>query len=172
MSELTSIFGFIAALEEQPGVDSAALGALLDQDGINSRAADGAGETNNGGVQTSLPVYHDITIDGPAVEVCSTNIAGTQNKLGVRSFLQFSVPSSQALTIEANVVSGSGGGSDPQIRVWQNGQLVIVSESETSGRESETRQFPSGEFVIEVFDEGNTEDEDDGVRFCYDVTVR
>lgn len=172
MSELTSIFGFLEALAEQPGMNIAALEALMAQDGINSRESDGAGETNDGNIQTSLPVYHTLTVGGPAIEVCSVNPAGTQNKLGNYSFLQFTLPGTQSITVEASVAPGSVGVSDPDLRLWRRGGLFVISDSPADGSESFTRTLSSGTYVIEIFDFGNREEDSDGTNFCFDVSVR
>lgn len=174
MAELSSIFGLVEALLAQPGVDAAGIEAILTAANINSLVADGTGETNNGGIATALPLYHSISVGGPAVEVCSFNTAGTPNNLANYNFLLFNLASAQSVTINANVTSASGGTSDPAIQVFTGGETVGFRDVIQPNRESLTVQLAAGEYSIQIYDASNVvpEDDDDGGNFCFDVTIQ
>ena len=53
----------------------------------------GFGETNNGGINSTLPVYKEISANSSPVEVCYDNNTGNLNKLGNRDFILFEVQS-------------------------------------------------------------------------------
>ena len=72
----TSIFSFLAELRTQQAGSAADIDSFATARGINSTSADGAGETNRGSVVTALPVYNQVAVNVPAVEICSVNDEG------------------------------------------------------------------------------------------------
>ncbi|MGB3455021.1 MAG: carboxypeptidase-like regulatory domain-containing protein, partial [Litorimonas sp.] len=95
----TTIFAFQDFLRQQSSVDASVLDALLDVQDINGRGIDGTGETNDGGIAGSLPVYRTLTIGGPAVSFCSVDDAGDFNRLGNRTYFLMDVPTAQSVNI-------------------------------------------------------------------------
>ena len=81
----------------------------------------GTTEINSGGVAEALPLYRDITLNGPGVIVCGSATAGTYNKIGNRRFLKFSLANAGSITIR---VTSSGAGipaPDPDFWLFGNG---------------------------------------------------
>ena len=63
----TTIFSFLTAMEEIGAVTQAQLDPLLDFQNINGTGQFGVGETNDGGVPVSLPVFNTYTVGDPAL---------------------------------------------------------------------------------------------------------
>lgn len=169
-STFTSIFAFLAELRAQQTASAAAIDSFADSRGINSTAANGAGETNNGSIATSLPVYNAVRVNGPAVEICSVNDAGEFNKLGNRTYVSF-IATSAAHTLR--MVRSSGTTSrDPDFIIFRNGNVVARAESGPSESENLTVNLSAGEHVVDAYDffnlgqgSGSTGDS------CYNFTI-
>jgi len=170
-STFTSIFSFLAELRAQQAGSAAVINTFADARGINSTAADAVGETNNGSIATSLPVYNTVTVNGPAVRICSVNDAGEFNKLGNRSYLMFTAAAgSHRLTMTR---SSGATSRDPDFLVFRNGNLVARAESGPGESESLTVNLGAGEHVIDAYDffnlgQGNTGTTGDS---CYNFTI-
>ena len=76
---------------------------------ISGTGPDGIGETNDGDIADTLPVYKNVSI-GASVELCSNEQHGAgqdnHNMLGGRDFAFLEVASTQNLTITASRSSG------------------------------------------------------------------
>ena len=151
----TSIFLFLDQVKSDEPASVSAIDALSAAQDINGTGPTGVGETNNGGIAASLPVYKTVTVNGPAVEVCSLNDAGTFNKLVNRDFLQFTTASSGALTIVMTRTSGSTV-SDPDLFIFRNGTPVASGTSAAQGTETVTATLAAGDYVIDAYDFNNT----------------
>ena len=166
---LTTIFTFLDQLKAEAPGSVAAIEALAAGQDINGTGADGAGETNDGGIASALPVYHTAVIDGAAVEVCSVDDAGTVNKLGNTVFIRFSVPTEGPYTI---AMSGPRG--NPAFVIFRAGTgIAFASGAVDPGSATWTEVFPVGEYVIEALDFDNVLPLS-AVRsgdFCYDITI-
>ena len=171
---LTTIFTFLDRLKAEAPGSVAAIDALAAGQDINGTGADGAGETNDGGIASALPVYHTAVIDGAAVEVCSVDDAGTVNKLGNTVFIRFSVPTEGPYTI---AMSGPRG--NPAFVIFRAGTGIAFASGAVDpgavdpGSATWTEVFPVGEYVIEALDFDNVLPLS-AVRsgdFCYDITI-
>jgi len=167
--EATSIFAFIEALLLQPEVDLADIVPLLTEQTISAIQSDAVGETNNGGITTSLPVFRGGTFGGSPVTVCSTDDEGLQNRLGTYAFVQFSLASNQTVTITANRISGQSP-SDPEIELFREGASVGFSFSTTTDSESLTRNLEAGDYLIAITDFNNLDAA--GIDVCFDVRIQ
>lgn len=169
-SAFTSIFLFADVFSaHQPSASVSGLTALLAGENINSLVRHGTGESNNGGLAEGLPVYALLS-EGSSVSLCGTNQLGEFNALGVSRFVRFnlSTPGSRTLTITRT----SGGATDPDAYLFRNGDLVNSLISETSNLESDTLTLATGEYVLEVFDYFNSdEDSGTGGDSCFSVSL-
>ena len=165
---LTSIYTFSEALRAAAPASQAALGDLLDDEGIFSTDEFGAGESNNGGdpgIPGILPVYKTIQLNTP-ISVCSRSPAGdsSTNKLGNRVFLRFDNNAARLVAIQVNGAADGAGttfATDPDVFVLGQGALVAAGLSTPPGTPPQTTpgaetvdQFllAAGTFVIEVYD--------------------
>jgi len=166
----TTIFSWLDSLEQQSGVPSAAITALKTGQTINGTGALGVGETNNGQIPSSLPVYKPVTTDGNPVRICSVNDAGISNKLNNRDFLFLSVPTAGSYTLEMSRVSGAAN-TDPDFRVFDESNTFFSgSNSGDNNVETVTLNLESRNYFISAFDFNNLEQP--GQDSCYDFTVQ
>lgn len=146
----TTIFSFLSELRTQQANSAADIDTFAATRGINSTAADGAGETNNGSTPTSLPVYKQVTVGGGAVQVCSNDNNGEFNKLANRAYLKFTAAAgSHVLTMTR---SSGAASRDPDFIVFRNGALVARAESPPGESETTTVTLTAGEHVIDAYD--------------------
>ena len=165
----TSIYTFANQLPEhvpnrtatQSGLD-----ALLRRYNIFGRGANGAGETNRGGLPATarvLPVYKSITSGDSPITLCSVDDNGTFNRLGNRALVEVTFAESGSHTLTMTSASGSTG-TLPRFRLrpYRNAamrtrrQLIDEPRSQTV-----TGNFRAGEAaVLEAYDERNVDDDD------------
>lgn len=169
-SYLTTIYLFADEYRKQQSATSAGLDALLVDQDIVGTGPNGAGETNNGNIQSSLPVYKVVTVGGAAAVICSVNDSGTDNKLGVRNYLEFRPPSTSSYTLSMVKTSGASN-RDPDFRISTGGTEIDTSESSTVDSETWTGSLTGGElYVIVAYDWNNTGGNSPGDS-CYNFTA-
>jgi hypothetical protein len=199
---LTSLFTFLNALKALRPADAPLIDAQVQAHRI-ARVIDdyGSTETNFGCLPSVEPctpspdlqsVYTVLTVDGPAVNVCSLDdfssaSTGSTNKLGSRRFLRFDVTSPGMHTIEVRAVAPLNAAADPDIVLHRNGPIAS-SEGAPSAAcsvsapsecfETLRRALAAGEYVLEVYEWTNTNAHDDPEpayrpigRTCFDVRV-
>ena len=172
----TTIFTFLDRLKAVAPGNTADIEALAAGQDINGTGADGAGETNDGGIASALPVYHTAVLDGAAVEVCSVDDAGTVNKLGNRVFVRFSVPADGTYTITMIRTSGPER-ADPDFQIFRSGTVIQRAFSFTRNSETWGGPLSAGEYVIEAYDDNNIIRDSLVVPpitradSCYDITL-
>jgi PKD repeat protein len=174
---LTSLFAFITALKQRPGVPAGQVDALVEAErvagtnlGIVSTTMTpyAATETHSGVADSSsdlvLPVYAPIALGGSA-RLCTSSsvtsttgsvIEGSYNKLGNRRFLRFSVPTARTIRITLNCPSTDADCTgaivpDPDFVVWR---ARDVTYAETSTPRVEQLDYPAaaGDHVLEVYE--------------------
>ena len=179
----TSIFAFLEALDNQSGVTTGEIKALTDAQNINGTTAFGIGETNDGNLPGTLPVYQPLPTDGTAVSFCSIGTADVgrvtgshDNKHGNRRFLRIEVPS--AGRYRFTMTQTNAGPSDPDFLVYRAGTLVAIGGSGLTRSETETVFLAAGTHVMEAYAFANTatnqEIAADGLtrgEYCYNFTV-
>jgi hypothetical protein len=148
----TSIFPFISQLRAgNPGA-VAGIDAIVNAEQIVSTTINelGSTETNNGGNAQNLPVYRAATVNGGAVQACSSTANGDDgNKLGNSRFVRFNVPAAQAITMRA----AGPIGSDPDMVLYRQGPITSsVADSTVTGIEQFSRALAPGNYVLEVYD--------------------
>jgi len=168
--EATTIFLLLDALRNTTSINNTSLTALATGQSISGTGPQGIGETNTGGILTSLPVYNLATVGGPPVEVCSTNDVGDFNMLGNRAFIRFSLAASQSTVMSLMRTSGSMT-TDPDFFVFEDGNFIAVAEGTANGSETLTQTLAAGEYLIEAFEFTNTNDSG-GRDACFNFTVQ
>ncbi len=161
--DFTTIFAFADRVRTEAGVDATVLDAMLAAEDVNGTGPRGSGETNNGGVAASLPVFKEVIQGGSAVTVCSTATNGDTNKHGVREYISVTINTTGALTMTATETSGPAGTTDPDFRIWERGQLFTrdsrgqsrLAESGVDGSETWTGTLDAGTYAVEIYDFNN-----------------
>lgn len=169
----TTIFSYTVALLEDPLVSSAALDPLLDFQNINGAGAFGVGETNNGGIATSIPVFPTYTVGDPPITICSSDEAGTQNNIGVRVLISLEVPAAGTMTITMNRASGDTE-RDPNFFIFNEGAFVTGTAEEAPENQSLTAFLPAGQLIVDAFDDNNLDNDENDVPgdACYAFSVQ
>lgn len=152
----TTIFLFADRFKALSPANSAGLDALLGGQSINGTGQNGSGETNDGNVGTVskvLPLYQTLT-SGGSIEICSVDNAGEYNKLGIRTYIEFTPPASRSYNLSMVKTSGPAG-RDPDFAIFDSGTFVddSTSDSSTSQREDWTGTLQGGtKYIIDAFD--------------------
>ncbi|MEL6212979.1 MAG: hypothetical protein AAFQ96_05270, partial [Pseudomonadota bacterium] len=148
----------------------AALDALIANQLINGTGPQGVGETNNGSIPTSLPVYKQATVGGPAVQVCSFDDAGEFNNLGNRDYVRFSLSAPRSVSLRMVRTSGPTG-SDPDFSLFERGVRRANGFSAVSDMETVNIQLGAGEYFVDTYDFNNIDIGGAGNDYCFDFTV-
>jgi len=111
-----------------------------------------------------LPIYTPVTLNGPAVRVCTSSqidtrdgvVDGTYNKLGNRRFLRFNVPSARTIRItstclDSDITCAGDPVPDPDF-VLTRAFDVTYAESSIARREELVFGATAGDYVLEVYD--------------------
>jgi hypothetical protein len=175
----TSLFSFITAVKAANPAQAANIDTLVVAQNT-SIITDiwGTNETrfpSTVAAAAALPLYTDITINGPAVQVLNVDDAGTYNTLGSRRYLRFTVNSQTDLTITANS-SNPSVDKDTDFIVWRNGEVVALGFGpKEENPETETiENAEPGTYIIDVYDCANGCDSDQGTSSMpgdYTITV-
>jgi PKD repeat protein len=174
---LSSLFSFNTALKQRAGVPDAAVDQLVQAEGVPGTSlgivsttmdAYATTETHSGVAPTSadvvLPVYTPITLGGAGVRLCSSDTLetgaeieqGGYNKLGIRRFLRFNVPSLR--TIRVTVTCGE---SDPACAgvpvpnpdfFLSQASTLYYAGSAAPRTEELTIVGASDDYVLEIYD--------------------
>jgi hypothetical protein len=183
-----SIFTFIDALKTVVPANEALIDTLVRSQAITAIVDEyGTNETNAAGSADVLPVYAPIMVNGPAVNLCSTDeftsfgTTGATNKLGSRRYLRFTAASSATYTFSAVATSVPAGAvADPDL-VLHRARPIAMSDCPgglncsgpvADGTETFARVLTPGDYVLEVYEWTNTEDDPLPIgRTCFDVRV-
>ncbi|GMG87031.1 hypothetical protein [Biformimicrobium ophioploci] len=127
----------------------------------------GENETNG---TLDLPVYGAL-VPGVSQVGCSSNGYGEYNKLGNRRYYRLALSSRRQLDIEA--MDSAGGNSDPDIIVYRRGRPVARANGSASGVERLSTTLSAGEYVVELHDYNNLDNEGStGGETCFDLSAR
>lgn len=168
--DATTIFLFIDALRNTTSVDDAALTAIVSNQQISGTGTQGIGETNDGGIPDTLPVYKQASVGGPAVQVCSSDNEGDFNNLGNRDYVRFSLASTQAVTLRLVRTIGPSG-SDPDMVLFERGVQRASGFSTSNDSETISTTLTPGEYFVETFAFENIGDGETRGDFCFNFTV-
>lgn len=127
-------------------------------------------ETNNGGNSDALPLYHDLSVNGSAVTVCTSNALGEYNKLNNVAYLVVDLPGADDYTISVTRSSGLAS-TDPDLWFVQKGNIHAVGIGIENNSEVVTDLLPSGVGVILVWDYNNYDEMDGGGSSCFNVNI-
>jgi len=190
----TSIFPFINGLQQaEPQDVRLNIDALVRAEGMDSIVDDyGSTETHFGTPPSPklTSVYDDVTVNGPATNVCSLNdfasaASGSIDKLGSRRYVRFSASASGTYTFRATAVSPPAA-ADPDLVLYETGELAssdgppsascTQSWQTSTGvcTESFSESLSAGDYTLEVYEWTNITDDP---RYppigdtCFDVTV-
>jgi hypothetical protein len=167
----TSIFSFVDRLKTLQPDSVAQIDALLSAQTINGAGPDGAGETNDGGIASALPVYNTALVGGSAMQLCSTNEAGSYNKLANRAYVDFDISSTGSYNFSATDTSALPV-SDPDFIVYKQNSYIAIAESSAVGTEVTSINFTStGKYRLELYDWNNVDDNDSAGSTCFDFQI-
>ena len=170
-SRPVTIFAFIDSLRINSSISDTDINALLASQSINGTGPVGVGETNDGGITNVLPIVKTVTVGGGASTVCSSDDAGTVNRLGNFDFLLLSIPTTGSYTLAMATASGATG-RDPDFYIFQGGGLVGVADGTTADTETLTQTLQAGDYWIETSDFQNVDDASGSAGdACFDFTV-
>lgn len=167
---MVSIYVFADALRNLLPVQATQFNTLLFEQNIETTNAFGANETNSGGYTGSLPIYKPLALNTTLTNVCSTNRFGAYNKLAVTQFLVLDITASGTYRISVQESTNNSGDSDPDIYLYQRGNLLEEAKGSQVDQESLTASLSAGTYVLELFDnrtknESNTTE----ITACFDV---
>lgn len=148
-SYLSSIFLFSDALQAQSGNAFSTWTVLLGEQNINSISASGAEEVNAGGYAEILPVYKQLSLTNPSVNLCSTNRFGNQNHLGNYQFVNLSIQNAGQFTIRANTINQNAQ-TNPDIYFYSAGRLTHQAKSNLANTESLSLFLLPGDYTLAV----------------------
>ena len=134
----------LASALKQVGADAATVTSIFASQAITTNDAFGSGETNNGGIAESLPIYRVAGLGAPPLSLCVTNAASVPNKLGNYAFARMTLPAGQR-TITLT------GGTDPDFEIF-NATFRAVAEGIVPGSETLSVNLAAGSYVIAVTD--------------------
>jgi hypothetical protein len=167
----TSIYPFIDRLKSQQPSFANAIDSLVIAQQIYGSGDNGLNESNNGGINSSLPVYKTATIGGNAIQVCSVNNAGTPNKLGNTAFVTFEVTASGSYTFTVTETGGATQ-SDPDFRLFRAGNYIAKADTDnTSGETLTINLTDTGIYQMEIYDWNNIGDNGTPGDYCFNLQI-
>jgi len=162
-----SPFVLFAAYRQQRPDQASTLDFLLQGEGIVGPTIEpyGSTEINNASSPNVLPVYTPISLGGAAVQVRSTDEFGVGNKLSTHRFLRLNVPATTNVRFRATAAAGR----DPDMRVLRRG--VPIGPIPTPANEDFSLVLQPGDYVLDVYDCGNADCNDNVTPGPVDITV-
>jgi hypothetical protein len=177
-TSLTTIYSLRTALGQVSPVSVASIDALMQSEGIQGTGYFGEGETNDGGLTYSLPVYHQLLINGAAIEICSDSQAdGEYNRIENRQLVRFNIAieGSYNILMERNALNTNWDALvevDPDFSVYRQGEGLATAASAPAASESWTGNLVVGDYVIDAYDWFNVDsDSSTGGLTCFDISV-
>jgi hypothetical protein len=140
---LTSLFSFAAGMAAVAPSASGGLDALLAQHAVAPvRDSFGAGETNDGGVPGTLPVYNVAAVDGPPLTL---TLLGTQptNWIGQNRYVGFTADG-------RNVTVTATTDADVSLAAYDAGRELGFSDGFFAGTESISFGTVAGQVYVVV----------------------
>jgi len=169
----TSIYLFHAQMKALFPEYSTLLESLMQEQIIWGADEYGVGEVNNGGLAVELPIYKKINADNVPINVCSDATYGEQNKLGNSQFVKLAI--SQAGSYQISLIKSGGDKviSKPEFLVYLKGEQIIYAENSINDEVSISVDLSNGNYVIEVFDYNNYDNENTDAKnvTCFDVRL-
>jgi hypothetical protein len=166
-----SIFAFSEYLRAELGADAPSLDQLLLNQNINGSGVAGTGETNDGGIAGTLPLFKDISVGGGPQLFCSVDDAGEYNRLGNRTFFVFTLPALTTVDITMTATT-SPPQTDPDFVLYRLGEFVTVAQSATADIETLQRTLEAGTYLIDAYDSRNIEQNGGAQDSCFTIELQ
>jgi len=167
-----SIFAFNAELQNQQPELTSKLTQMLHNLNIFGTGGYGEGETNDAGLPITLPVYQQIGL-GQTINLCSDTKAQDYNGVDVRRYLRITLPTTRSYTINAYRKGGTLLRTNPQVRIFRQGNEVGSILNGTADSENAQRWLSAGEHIFEVYEESNADQKtSNGGLACFDVKIQ
>ena len=145
----STLYNFADSLKAIAPASATAITTLFATQNIVATDAFGTGETNDGGVPTSLPVYKAFTAGTP---LCVTGVAdpgGDNDKLGEYMYLRFAASGSKTLTLTNTSKSySSPTTTDPDFTLLQSTGSTVDANSSDANVESLSVSLPTGTHAV------------------------
>lgn len=165
-----SIYPFADVLKKQQPAASSAVDALLRNANIYGQGGFGTQETNDGGSPIVLPLYRNMAA-GQTLNLCSDSDYQDYNGMDVRRFVRFTIPTSGTYTFTARKTSGGLQRSNPQMKIFRQGQQVASMLSGTADVESGDRYLEPGQYILELYEQANVDNSQTSGLACFDVSI-
>lgn len=169
---MTSIFLFYGQLKASFANQAAEFSALMQEQEIYGSNEYAVNESNDAGYAAGLPLYKTLSVNGGAVNACSTAQFGKYNRYGNSQLLMLKI--SQASTYSFNLLKASGAvvTSQPEFAIYRGGQVINYFNNTQNGQISGQLYLAAGNYIVEVFDAINR-DESIGQRntVCFNIQV-
>ena len=163
---LASIYLFAHQVHQyRPG----ALDEVLLQEQVFGTSQWGAGETNDGGDNASLPVYRVLIPTGDAEYVCSDAQHGQYNTLLNRQYVTFGIEVAGEYTLELEAENSTD--ADLGYTLFKRGEIMARSEQQGLSQLQQPVELAPGEYVVEVYDWRNLDADTPGVDVCFFVRL-
>lgn len=150
-SAFTTIFSFLDGLSNQADVVASEVTAITAAQFITGSGQFGVGETNNGDLPDSLPVYLTLPTDNTPVEFCSRNTNGEFNRHGNRRFFEFEVAAAGDFRFLVTRLSGSNT-SNPDFEIFKDGTSLGGGFTNTVNVEDAVGGLTVGRHILEAYD--------------------
>jgi len=179
----TSIFSFATYLKDANPAAVANIDSILTSQSITVNDIWGTGETNNAGASPStnvLPVYTELTVGGPAKQVCSIDdydtggfTADSGNKLSNIRFVRFTIANAGNYSF----LVSAGATQDPDMEIYSKGVSQAFAagggDGEPGTAANSTFALDAGTYAAEAYEfdntfRGNTENSADE---CFTIQI-
>ncbi len=171
---LTSIYLFYSELKNQYPSYLAMFQALMQEQTIWGEDEYATNESNSGGLAIQLPIYKKITINGDAVNVCSSNQYGEQNRLGNSQFVKLNVAQARNYSIDIVKTIDNKITTKPEFIVYSKGVETNYMSNTLADKVSGGADLTAGNYILEVYDKVYRDSDDIDVKntSCFDVQVK
>ena len=170
---LITVFSFSSELAALNPELSSEITNMLNFESIFGEGYFGENEVNDGGNAFTLPVYKNLILNMP-IRVCTNNRERDFSGLGVSSFLRLNITDTGNYRITAESDGTGTGVKDPDFIIFRNGiaSRDLVFQNNSADRESGEAFLEQGEYVIEIYDWANRDNNDaTGGTACFDVVA-
>ena len=149
---LTSIFLFSEILKDsQPDETDLKINALLTAEQIFGYGENAIGETNNGSIDTTLPLYKTISANNGPINLCYDNRAGVINKLGNKNYVALNIDSAGIYSFSLRPNELVSNGLDADLLLFKQGiKLAEDLGSQNNGRAGFSINLEAGDYIIEM----------------------
>ncbi len=166
-----SIYPFIDTLQKQQPALAAEIRSLVNSYSIFGEGGYAEGETNDGGSAVALPLYQALALD-QTINLCSDADYQDYNGMDIRRFVRMQLSTSRTYSFSAVKSSGGLAQSNPQMRIFRQGNEVASILNGTANSEQGDRYLQAGTYILEVYEEANVDGNTDNSGLaCFDVTV-